>query len=323
MSKPITYQHLLLSSLFGLILVLNSCTKEVTIDIPGYEEQLVIDGRIETDSPPFVLLSKSKEVYASTDLEAFLNGFISGAVVTVSNGTTTVTLTEICSDNLPLGTEELAASMFGVPVEDLANYNLCAYTSFDPAIFGEVGKTYTLTVSYEGETYTAETSIVTPTSFDNTFWKPDGNTPNLGYSWVTLTDPAGVFDAYKWEVKRINIGENGEEVDQSFIPTYSPIFNDDFFDGLTFEFWYENPFATGEGYTEESEWLYEQGDTVVIKLSKMDEPLFNFMEKRYTQLQTAGNPFATPTNIPSNIEGGALGVWAGYSPSFDTLVCEP
>ncbi len=284
---------------------------------------MVIDGRIETDAPPFVLLSKSKEVYASTDLEAFLNSFVSGAVVIVANGTTTVTLTEICSDNLPPGTEELAASMFGVAVEDLANYSLCAYTSLDPSIWGEVGKTYTLTVSYEGQTYTAKTSIVAPTSFDNSYWKSDGDTPNLGYSWVTLTDPTGTFDAYKWEVKRINLDENGNEVDQSFIPTHNPVFDDEFFDGLTFDFWYENPFATGAGYTEESQWLYAQGDTVVIKLSKMDEALYEFMEKRYTQLQTAGNPFATPTNIPNNIEGGALGVWAGYSPSYDTLVCEP
>ena len=63
------------------------------------------------------------------------------------------------------------------------------------------------------------------------------------------------------------------------------------------------------------------GDTVVIKLSKMDRNVYEFLEKKYTQLATAGNPFATPTNIPNNISGGALGVWAGFSPSFDTLAC--
>ena len=41
------------------------------------------------------------------------------------------------------------------------------------------------------------------------------------------------------------------------------------------------------------------------------------------QLQTAGNPFATPTNIINNISGDALGIWAGFSPSFDTLICLP
>ena len=68
-------------------LLLAGCTKEVQIDIPGYQEQLVIDGRIETGQPPIVLISRSKEVYASTDLDAFLSGYVSGAIVTVSNGT--------------------------------------------------------------------------------------------------------------------------------------------------------------------------------------------------------------------------------------------
>ena len=120
------------------VLALASCTKEVKIDIPGYEEQLVIDGRIETGQPPLVILSKTKDIYAPTDLDAYLNGFVSGAVVTVSDGNTTVVLDEICSDNLPPGTEELAAALFGIPVEELANYHICAYTTFKTAIWGQV-----------------------------------------------------------------------------------------------------------------------------------------------------------------------------------------
>jgi hypothetical protein len=309
--------------MIACIFVLNSCTKEVTIDIPGYEEQLVIDGQIETGNPPFVLLSKSKEVYAPTDLDAFLNGFITGAVVTISDGITTVQLDEICSDNLPPGTEEIAAAMFGLSVEELADYHICAYTTFNTAVWGQVGKSYTLTVTYEGKTYTAVTSIVAPTSLVKSFWKAEDDTPNHGYSWVTLADPPGVYDAYRWEVKRIKTSASGEPVDNYFKKTYSPVFDDEFFDGLTFDFWYENPFATGPGYSEAEQWLYEQGDTVIIKLSKMDRHVFDYMEKRYIQLQTAGNPFATPTNLTTNIEGGALGIWAGYSPSFDTLICIP
>jgi hypothetical protein len=55
----------------------------------------------------------------------------------------------------------------------------------------------------------------------------------------------------------------------------------------------------------------------------MDRDVFNFFEKKYIQMSTAGNPFATPTNIPTNIVGGALGVWAGFSTSYDTLYCLP
>lgn len=62
-----------------LIMGLNSCSKEVKIDILGFEENLVIDGSIETGTPAIVLLSNSKDIYASTDINSYLSGFISFA----------------------------------------------------------------------------------------------------------------------------------------------------------------------------------------------------------------------------------------------------
>jgi len=299
--------------LLSIILVFTSCTKEVTIDIPGYEEQLVVDGRIETGQPPLVLLSRSNDIYSPTNLDAYLNGFITGAIVTVSDGTTTVQLDEICTDDLPAGSEELAAEIFGIPASELDNYHLCAYTSLNADIMGEVGKTYNLTITFEGKTYTSSTSILTPTSLVETYWKPDDGETEFGYSWAKLSDTPNQYDAYCWEVKY--------KSDLFYTKTFSPYFDDQFFDGLTFEFPYENPMSYDDPSITEGLGYFKLGDTIVIKLSKIDEPVFNFFEKKYTQLYSAGNPFATPTNIPSNIAGGALGVWAGYSPSFDTLIC--
>ena len=309
--------------IFCTILFTISCTKEVIIDIPGFEEQLVIDGSIETGQPPFVLISKSKDIYAPTDLQAFFNSFVSGAQLTVSDGTTTYDLEEICSDNLPPGSEAIVASLLGVSVADLASIHICGYTSLDPSIFGQVGKTYTLTVINDGETYTGVTQIVEPTPLTNLYWKPDGDLTTHGYAWATLTDPANQFDGYKWEAQRINTDVNGDPLDASFVEPFNPVFDDSFFDGLTFDFFYDNPQGYEDGVLEDEAGLYALGDTVIIKLSKMDKNLYEFMEKKYTQLSTAGNPFATPTNIPNNLSGGALGVWAGFSPSIDTLICQP
>lgn len=312
-------QRIIYITLLGLILA--SCTKEVEIDIPGYEEKIVIDGRIETGQPPFVLLSTSKEVYAPTDVDAFLNGFISGATVTVSDGTNTVVLTEVCSGNLPPGTEELAAQVLGIPADQLQNYDICAYVGLDQAIWGQVGKTYTLTVEYDGKSYTAETTILPPTLLTETYWKPEGDLVNHGFSWAKLADPAGQYDAYFWEANIIG-NAAGDTTDTGFTPTFNPVFDDEFFDGLEFDFAYENPHADS-GVPDSTRFLYAQGDTVVIKLSKLDKTVYEYYSKKYMQLQTAGNPFATPTNIPTNLSGGALGVWAGFSPYLDTLVCQP
>lgn len=307
-----------------LVVLFIRCEKEVKIDIPGYKKNLVIDGFIETGQPPFVLLSTSKDIYAPTDLNSFLSGFVSGATVTVSDGTTTVQLDEICTNNLPPGTEALAAQIFGVPESELGNYHLCAYTTFNPLMFGQVGKTYDLKVVSDGKTYTASTKILVPTALNSVYWKAENSVPDYGYSYAWLTDPPEKYDAYKWEVKRINKNSDGTPRDANFKETYSPVFDDEFFNGLTFEFSYENPMSwDDEGLDDKYRGYYHKGDSVVIKFSKMDRNVFDFMEKKYMQIQTGGNPFASPTSIPTNIAGGALGVWAGYSPSYDTLVCMP
>ena len=300
-----------------------SCTKEIEIDIPGYEEQLVVDGRIETGQPPFILLSKSKDIYAPTDINSFMNSFVTGAIITISNGTTIVQLTEMCTDNLPPGSEEYVANLLGVSVANLSNYTICGYTSLDQNIWGEIGKTYDLNIQLEGKTYTSSTTIVPPTPLDAVFWKPDGDLTTHGYFWATVSDPPGQYDAYKWEIKRINLGTDNQPLDATFIEPFGPVSDDKFFDGITFDFFIENPGAHEDEIEPEHRGLYPLGDTVVIKFSKMDKAVYEFMEKKYTQLATAGNPFATPTNIPNNITGGALGIWAGYSPVYDTLICLP
>ena len=304
-----------------IAMAITSCTKEVQIDIPGYEEQMVVDGIIETGQPAIVLLSSTANIYSPTNLEAYLSGFVSGATIVVSDGTINDTLVEICTDNLPPGTEEIAASFFGIPVDQLVTLNLCGY--FSTQIVGEVGKTYELSVDVNGERYTSVTSIIEPTPLDSLFWKPEPPLENHGWSWAVLSDPPGLNDAYRWEVKRLNILPDGTQ-DPLFYKPFGPFFDDAFFDGLTFEFAYENPINFfDESINEDYRGYYEQGDTILVKLSKLGRAEFDFFEKKYNQMYTAGNPFATPTNIPTNIEGGALGVWAGFSPWSDTLICEP
>ncbi len=296
-----------------IALTLFSCTKEVKIDIPGYQDQLVIDGNIETGQPAIVLLSKTNDIYSPTNLDAYLNGFISGATVIISDGTTTDTLTEICTDNLPPGSEQIASAFFGIPVDQLVNLHLCAYVSLN--IVGEVGKTYNLTVKHEGKTYTSTTAIYQPTSLDSLYWKPQGDLPNYGFSWAKLSDPGATNDAYKWEVKYLS--------DFNFSKTFNPYFNDKFFNGLSFDFGYENPMSFNDStIQQEYKGYFKQGDTIVVKFSKLGQKEYNFFEKKYNQLYSGGNPFATPTNIPTNIQGGALGIWVGYSPWYDTLICQ-
>ena len=97
-----------------------------------------------------------------------------------------------------------------------------------------------------------------------------------------------------------------------------------FYNGLTFEFSVENPMSFRDSTIENQyKGYYKLGDTIVVKFSKLGKKEYQFFEKKYNQIYSGGNPFATPTNIPTNIEGGALGIWAGFSPWYDTLICVP
>ena len=293
---------------------LNSCSKEVKIDIPGFDEQIVIDGSIETGTPAIIFLSNSKDIYAPTDINSYLSGFISGATVTVSNGTITDTLTEICTDNLPAGFESIAAAFFGLPIEQLVNLHLCAYVS--TGLVGEVGKTYSLKVLYNDKIYTSSTKIENPTALDNLFWREQANLPGYGFSWAKITDSPIMGDAYRWEVK--NLG------DLFYSKPFQPFTDDRFYNGKTFEFSVENPMSFKDQTIENQyKGYYKLGDTIVVKFSKLGKKEYQFFEKKYNQIYSGGNPFATPTNIPTNIEGGALGIWAGFSPWYDTLICVP
>jgi hypothetical protein len=308
--------------LIVMISIFSSCTKDVKIDIPGFQEQIVIDGSIETGMPPIVIISRSKDIYSPTNLEAFVNSFVTDAQVFVSDGTTEYQLSLLCSNNLPPGTEELVAGFLGVTVQQLAQMNICAYTSMDAAIWGQVGKTYHLRVEHEGKQYTGTTQILQPHALDDVWWEQENSVPGYGFSHARLSDPAGVYDAYKWEVKRINM-VNGAPKDSYFKTTFSPVNNDEFFDGKTFDFYYENPWTVGdETIVPEHRGYYQQGDSVVVKFSKIDKGVYDFLYTKVAQAMSSGNPFASSMNVKTNLVGGCLGAWAGYSPVYDTLVCQ-
>lgn len=302
--------------------MISACQKEVEIDIPGYEEKVVFDGRIETGLPPFLLISKTNDIYAPTELNAILESFQSGAFVQMIVDGDTIVLDEICSDNLPAGTEEEFAAFFGVNVEDLPFIDICLYSTFDTDFFGEVGKSYQLNILFEGQTYSAVTSIVQPVYLDSVYWKEDPSTPNNGFCWARLTDPPTEFNAYFWESRRIHLNEEGEPTDPRFVATFSPVTDDTFFDGLAFEFGYENPHNFLPETPPEERGFYQLGDTAVIKFSSLDQNSYDFLEMKYIQLQGGGSPFASPINVPTHFNNGALGSWIGYSPTYDTLICK-
>lgn len=309
----------LLSSLFFF-----SCEKEIDVDLPRPEEKLVVEGIIETGTFPYVILSKSSPFFDPTDAVSVANSYVSDATITITDGSITNQMTKLCSASLNATQQQQLSQLVGIPVSLLNSFDICGYV--DLSMIGEVGKTYEITINWRNEEYKGSTSLVQPVSLDSSWFEVFGNRDSLGFLYAEMSDPVADNNFYRWYAQRINSYKygtlQGQQKDNRFLVPSSSVFDDEFVNGTTFEFGYGKPVASDKFDDQAPErGFYKVGDTVVVKFCSIDKGVFDFVSKAEEQILSTGSPFATPINIPSNISNGAHGLWAGYSPYFDTIIC--
>jgi hypothetical protein len=132
-----------------------------------------------------------------------------------------------------------------------------------------------------------------------------------------MTEPAGLGNCYRWFAKRIH-------KDSSFIAPRGSTFDDKFIDGQSFDFAYNRgrlPNSTAADDTNDESGFFKKGDTVVVKFCTVTRESFRFWSTAEEQASNNGNPFASAQPIESNITGG-IGIWEGYSPSYDTVIAK-
>lgn len=283
-----------------LLLWLASCEKEVHINLSGEPPRLVVEGQIETGLPPYVTLTNTVSFFSTIDLSTLQNAFIHGANITVSDGSQTVTLKEYSVDT------GAASKFFFYSVD----------TTVGNFMVGQVNKYYTLTINYNGQTYTSTTKIPFPKAVD-TMWydKPEFNDPKLLDSakelFVNYSDPDTIGNYVRYFTSR-----NGD----LFYPGPS-IYSDQVINGTTVkQIGILAGFNPEVNLNTDSMRYFYPGDTVTLKWCMIDKGVYTFWNTYQFAQQSTGNPFASPINVTSNISNGALGVWAGYASTFRTLV---
>lgn len=283
---------LILSIIFiPLILVQTSCTKDITINLPPQEPHFVVEGHIETGLPPYVILTKSSDYYATFYLDSINNYFVHNAVVKVSDGTDTITLPELYIDT--------------------GGVTLSAYVGF--GMIGKEEKTYSLWIEAEGTTLTAVTTIPKATPLDSIWYEPNVIPDNDTFIRLNCrySDPPEPGNYVRYFTK---------ENSQPFYPGLNSVFSDDVVNGTTFNFSLDKGVDRNDttqfydGYFQ-----FRKGDTVVVKWCAIDESHFNFWRTLEFELNSQGSPFASPVVIQGNINGG-LGIWGGYAPSYMSMI---
>ncbi|MEZ4799858.1 MAG: DUF4249 family protein [Flavobacteriales bacterium] len=331
MKTRLRYFTVFFSIALGFIFI--GCEKEITVDLPATEPKIVVEGSIEQGQPPIILLTYSQGYFEPTDLSSLSSFFVHDAEVTLSNGTLTESLIEICTSDLTPEQLELVSGIIGFTPEELAQYQICVYTTLNPDLWGEEGKVYDLTVVKDQHSLHSSTKINQIVALDSLWFKIPNEDPgdSLGFIFSILTDPDTSGNAYRWYAKRINHypawapqGLAGQQKDDNFIAPLGSVSDDAFFNGLQFEFGYirgTGPNPSKFDDLNEERGFFKRGDTIVVKGCSIDLKAYQFILSYESQIANQGSPFSIPYNLQSNVEGG-LGAFIGYAAYYDTLICQ-
>lgn len=315
--------HVLLS-----VIITSSCSKDIKIDIPEGAKQVVVEGTIENDRPPFVILTKSQKFFDAINPNELSNYFVHGATmkVTGSDGSETE-LVEIClqSLNLPPDQAKQVLDALGFSSVDSTQLpDVCVYTVPDVVNYfisgscnfmGHERTTYNLRINAPGFTNPADSILLTATTYIPTAIGMDSlglkehtnpayrDSMMAVYAYVTVPDTFGNFVRYS--TKRNN--------EPFYNPMGGTVYDDRLFVGLSLGLPIERGQEPNAKFDINTDSYFWKGDTVVVKWSNIDSRTYDFF---YTLENDGGDsPFSSPVKIKSNISNG-LGIWAGYATKY-------
>jgi hypothetical protein len=314
-----------------LLTMLTACEQEITVDLPEAEQKIVVEGSIFPGQFPLVLLTWTQGYFEPTDLSSLQKLFVHDAAVSIAVDGVNYALTEICSSDLSPEQLEIASTALGIPVASLQSLDLCVYTSFE--LMGAENKIYRIDITKDIHHVTGETKIPGLVYLDTIYF--DILNPavqdTLGILFGKLTDPDTTGNAYRWFAKRISHYPSwapdealrGQQKDAGYIAPFGSVYDDSFFNGLSFEFAYPRGQESNSSKFDDNNderGYFKVGDTVAIRGCSIDRSSFKFVKSLEAQIGNQGSPFATPFNLESNLHGG-IGAFIGYGAVYDTIVC--
>ncbi len=264
-------------------IALSACTERIELDLNTDENvRLVVDAMITTES-------KAHLVDLSLTTDFFQEGIpdrAQEAIVSISDGTTTKILTE----------------------DEPGKY----YTS--DSFAGEVNKTYTLQIDYEGETYTG-TSILPP---------------------VATLDSIKVVS---FEPEEDPFEEEEGPLDNHFVIAYfqepsepgdfyifKMLINGEYYTEGIQEWFFTDDTAVNGSYIGDAQFFSfpaEEGDTITFEQFSITEEVFDNLNAVLLETVFRGGLFdGAPANVPSNINNGAVGTFIAADVQSKSVIIE-
>jgi len=281
-----------------LLFFLVSCEKDIEIKLKETQPRLVVDGSLENDRPPFIVLSKSLDYFGELSPAQLQASFVHGAKVSISDAAKTYALKE---DSSLLGNGYLYY-FYTTDISDPLN-----------ALTGKLNTTYNLKIETGGLTYTSSTKIPEITRRIDSLWSEPVNgfeDTNLVRMMIRATDRPGFGDYIRYFTKANT---------DPFYPGFNSVFDDQVIDGKTYTIQVDRGLNKNADNKDEDVYFHK-GDVATLKLCNIDRNTFDFWRTFEFNFQGIGNPFSSPTVVTSNISNGALGYFGGYAAQFRTII---
>lgn len=275
-------KKILVYSITFVCIILFSCDKHKDNVI---EPQLVVEGWIETDGFPIVLIGKTLPI--SNSSQDINNYVVQWAKVSISDGDTTIILTG------------------GYDNTYLPPYK---YTTYK--MTGKAGKTYHIDVEYRGLHASATTTIPEVPQIDSVRSVCCDNDTSY-FIKAYFKDNPSQKDYYVMFSKR--------STDKVYLfPFLGAITDENQNENISANIYRGTDYYSS--IQRENEMYFKKGETVQIKVCHVDENSYLFW-KSYSDLKNFSSNMFFPysKNLESNIIGGK-GYWCGYGTAQRTLI---
>ena len=257
--------------------------KEIDLELPVHESQIVVECYLEPGQPFLLLLTKSAAYFDPIPTENF------EFVEKILEDSAVVTIRHKGNEYV------LRSELFFNPItKKLYNY-------YNPERVPEdFDNDFTLSITTkDGREVFAKTRILPVVPIDSVVVEFNPERDSLARVLTYLTEDPNMDNYYR---RMLNVGSLDSIPDQDFTT------NDDFVD--------DDVIIFGSGYD------FKEGEKVINSIFHIDRAYYDFLESIFFSIDANGNPFGQPAAIKSNVQGDAIGIFTGLSVSRMTTVIQ-
>lgn len=265
MKMKIYNQYTIVISVILSAILVSSCEKEIDVDLRTASPRLVIEGILPENSVANIKLTTTIGFYEPNTFPP-----ISNAKVELS--------------------------------DDLGNHEILAFDAdgkfYSNSIKGIAGRTYTLKVEYDNETYTAISKLPPRVEIDSLGFEYMAVVMPYPYPKIYFTDPVGEDNQYYRTMVYLN-GKRIKKDDGALSMEYN--------DGQSISLFVTvPPESNGDD-------PYKEGDIITVEMQSIDKGAFTY----FSTLGQIDNSLNNPT---TNFDGNVLGYFNAYSSDQKSVI---